>query len=263
MSQDFQHCSSRREPDDGLAEEDASALKHRKVETSSPFNKFLRAWAWKREHLPDKLRFRKPYKYPFDALHLNPEDIQQHAFLTIHQGKYQAEGFASTVWDSSIVLSKYFECHPEELRGMRFCDLSAGTGLVGIVAAKLGAKVVATDLDDNLPLLQQNISVNDVEIQACCHWWGTPVDSLDPPFDIIAACDVMYITEAIQALEKSLFLLAGDASKVYVAHGRNCSAEDAFLDLCTKRWNVERISDDELHPEYQADDVTVLRLTKK
>ena len=35
------------------------------------------------------------------------------------------------VWDSSIVMAKYFEMHRAELVGKRCLDLSAGCGLVG------------------------------------------------------------------------------------------------------------------------------------
>lgn len=64
------------------------------------------------------------------------------------------------VWDSSIVLSKYFERHPQLVEGKRCLDLSAGCGLVGLVLCKLGSDVVATDLKENLPLLQRNFNEN-------------------------------------------------------------------------------------------------------
>lgn len=51
--------------------------------------------------------------------------------LTIHQAKFAAEGFASTVWDSAIVVAKYAEKHAARMQGKRVLDLSAGCGLVG------------------------------------------------------------------------------------------------------------------------------------
>jgi Lysine methyltransferase len=36
------------------------------------------------------------------------------------------------VWDSSIVMAKYLEHHPGMLKGRSLCDVSAGTGLVGM-----------------------------------------------------------------------------------------------------------------------------------
>lgn len=86
--------------------------------------------------------------------------------LTIHQARFRqgVEGFASTVWDSSIVLAKFIERrHREEQgawAGARCLDLSAGCGLVAVVLAALGASVVATDLQANLPLLRKNCDAN-------------------------------------------------------------------------------------------------------
>jgi predicted nicotinamide N-methyase len=112
-------------------------------------NAWLRAWAWKREHRPDKVRFARPYLHPFGD-----------GSLTIHQQRFQAEGFASTVWDSSIVLAKYFELHSARYKAKRCLDLSAGCGLPGIVLSRLGAQVTATDLAPNLPLLEKNAAAN-------------------------------------------------------------------------------------------------------
>lgn len=64
------------------------------------------------------------------------------------------------VWDSSIVLSKMLELHAPRFAGRRCLDLSAGCGLPGIVLAKLGAEVTATDLAPNLPLLEKNAAAN-------------------------------------------------------------------------------------------------------
>ncbi len=36
------------------------------------------------------------------------------------------------VWDSSIVMARYFEIHAAQIRGKRCLDLSAGCGLVGV-----------------------------------------------------------------------------------------------------------------------------------
>lgn len=52
------------------------------------------------------MRFDKPYLHP---LSLPGGDGQaaaapQQQHLTVHQQRFKAEGFASTVWDSSIVL---------------------------------------------------------------------------------------------------------------------------------------------------------------
>ena len=109
------------------------------------------------------------------------------------------------MWDSSIVAAKYLEKIQESLVGKCCLDLSAGCGLVGvpyqilkllfhcshknwksrwaagipqvwhtlcsatgIVLAKLGAEVVASDLGPNLGLLELNCIANGGELSLVC-----------------------------------------------------------------------------------------------
>ena len=70
-------------------------------------------------------------------------------------------GICSTVWDSSIVLGRFFEeedrRRPGCFRGQRVLELGAGCGLTGIVLARLGAHVVFTDLEPaSIDLLERN-----------------------------------------------------------------------------------------------------------
>ena len=74
--------------------------------------------------------------------------------LCIKQAPFGPLGFASTVWDSSIVMAKYIEKNAGVFKGKRCVELGAGCGLVGVVLARVGAEVVLTDLHPNLPLLQ-------------------------------------------------------------------------------------------------------------
>eukprot|EP00775_Hariotina_reticulata_P005949 gene5949-6188_t len=121
---------------------------------------FFRSWAWKREHRPDKDRFHRPYKHSMAIMSANDSQTMQHIQLSIQQKQFKAEGFASTVWDSSIVTAKYIEKWPQLFAGKRCLDLSAGCGLVAVVMAKVGALVTATDLEANLQLLTNNCTCN-------------------------------------------------------------------------------------------------------
>lgn len=221
-------------------------------------NAFLRSWAWKREHQPDRVRFDRPYTHELEL----PGGGA--CTLTVHQQRFSAErtGFASTVWDSSIVVAKWAE-KAGIWAGRRVLDLSAGCGLVGLVCAKLGAAVTATDLEPNLPLLRRNAEANGCDIEVREHAWGSSVAVLEPPYHLVAVCDCMYVREAVPALVRTLAALAGPETQVIVAHGRNRQAETAFLAAASTHFMVAEVPSEELDEVYQCSDVTVVRLRLK
>ncbi|KAI8472236.1 MAG: putative methyltransferase-domain-containing protein [Monoraphidium minutum] len=299
--------------DQQLQQQQQQQQQEEEEEEASDFKRFCRAWAWKREHRPDRDRFHRPYTH---ALALPPPAaapgggngdggaggagggaaIAPTCVLVIKQRKFGPEGFASTVWDSSIVLSKWAERWPARVAGRRCLDLSAGCGLVGIVLARLGAAVVATDLAPNLQLLRDNCDANaPCAVRVVEHRWGAGVAPLAPPFDYVFGCDLMYVEEAVPDLVETLRALAswrqpraggggggggggGDAggeertgggggggggggTRILIAHGRNRGAEQSFLRACAGVFDVEKLPPADLDPLYQCSDVDVLSLT--
>ncbi|KAH0620211.1 hypothetical protein JD844_020258 [Phrynosoma platyrhinos] len=86
-----------------------------------------------------------------------------------------AGGTGSVVWDAALVLARFLEKKEEEeeeeaavglgsprlsLRRAAVLELGAGTGLVGLMAACLGANVTVTDLEEVQDLLKMNIENN-------------------------------------------------------------------------------------------------------
>jgi len=53
--------------------------------------------------------------------------------------------YGVALWPSAIALAHDVASRPEQFRGRRIVELGAGTGLPGIVASTLGARVVQTD----------------------------------------------------------------------------------------------------------------------
>ncbi|KAF9346285.1 Methyltransferase-like protein 21D [Mortierella sp. AD094] len=89
-------------------------------------------------------------------------------------------GVGSTIWDAAIVLAKYLECSDllkltkskssASSTPINILELGSGTGIVGLVAARIlstkgyqGSKVVLTDKDNVVPLLQRNVENNASE----------------------------------------------------------------------------------------------------
>ncbi|CBN76293.1 conserved unknown protein [Ectocarpus siliculosus] len=59
----------------------------------------------------------------------------------------RGQGQQGRAWDCSLVLAKYLEQRPEEVRGKRVLELGCGVGLPGVAAAVVGAtEVILTDM---------------------------------------------------------------------------------------------------------------------
>ncbi|KAF9353839.1 Methyltransferase-like protein 21D [Mortierella sp. NVP85] len=84
-------------------------------------------------------------------------------------------GVGSTIWDAGIVLAKYFErslaATPAESDtvALNVLELGSGTGVVGLAVARMlsamkrKGKVVLTDKENVVPLLQRNVDKNKSE----------------------------------------------------------------------------------------------------
>ncbi|KAF3670216.1 putative cinnamate beta-D-glucosyltransferase-like [Capsicum annuum] len=92
----------------------------------------------------------------------------------------------SVMWDSGVVLGKFLEHSVESgrihLQGKKVVELGSGCGLVGCVAALLGAQAILTDLPDRLRLLKKNVEANfygDVRGSATVNelTWGDELDN--------------------------------------------------------------------------------------
>jgi predicted nicotinamide N-methyase len=94
-------------------------------------------------------------------------------------------------WAGGAVLARYILNHPQSVAGRRVLDLGAGSGLVGIAAAKAGAStVIAAEIDRNgVAAIGLNAAANGVTISV--------IDkdiTADPPpaVDLVLAGDVFY-----------------------------------------------------------------------
>mmetsp|Transcript_18770 Transcript_18770/g.57933 ORF Transcript_18770/g.57933 Transcript_18770/m.57933 type:complete len:250 (+) Transcript_18770:968-1717(+) len=134
------------------------------------------------------------------------------------------------VWPTATIFCRYLCEHAQMLRGRRVLDLGAGTGLVGLVAAALGACVTLVDVPRVIPLLARNAAAystagaptaaRDPSVPAAVEvrslWWGdgpamAQLMAERGPFDVVLCCEVVYqqplnVLEALRATIDTLLL---------------------------------------------------------
>jgi predicted nicotinamide N-methyase len=100
-------------------------------------------------------------------------------------------------WAGGVALSKYLLAHPEKVVGKRVLDFGCGSGLAGVVAAKLGAASVdCCDLDEvALQAAQLNARQNGVTVNGIVDWQNNQ-------YDCLLAADVLYDLTSVPDLAK-------------------------------------------------------------
>nr|DBA14511.1 TPA: hypothetical protein GDO54_005466 [Pyxicephalus adspersus] len=180
------------------------------------------------------------------------------------------------VWDAAIVLSKYLErrerTEPGLLRGRTVLELGSGTGIVGIMAAALGAQVTVTDLEDLQDLMSANIDHNAHVISGSCQAkvlkWGEEVaDSfLSPNYILMADC--IYYEESLKPLLKTVKDLAGSDTCVLCCYeerttGKNPEIEKKFFELLKADFEYEEVPIEKHDEEYRSEDIHILQIYGK
>ncbi|CAK9154937.1 unnamed protein product [Ilex paraguariensis] len=134
----------------------------------------------------------------------------------------------AVMWDSGVVLGKFLEHAVESgmisLRGKKVVELGSGCGLVGCIAALLGAQVILTDLPDRLRLLKKNVEANlygDVRGSATVNEliWGDQLDLelITPLPDYVIGSDVIYSEGAVMDLLATLIRLCEAQTTIFLA----------------------------------------------
>ncbi|HLW92189.1 MAG TPA: 50S ribosomal protein L11 methyltransferase [Roseiarcus sp.] len=130
-------------------------------------------------------------------------------------------------WAGGVALARHFFERPITVAGRRVLDFGAGSGIVGIAAAKCGAKkVIAAEIDRNaIEALRLNAAANGVSIDIVAH---DIVDAEPPPVDLVAAGDVFYDPDLARkvtafldrCLARGLEVLVGDPGRAYLPSQR-------------------------------------------
>jgi len=152
----------------------------------------------------------------------------------------------------------------------RCIELGAGTGMTSVVAASLGANIVATDKRSLIRLIELNAKNNlsgDELKRFLAHelLWDTGNPFVEK-FDLILGSDLTYDFEDLPALINTFLALCADTGVIFIAYGKERAAIQTFFDLCTPYFNIQEIPSTELDASditYPTFEIGIVKLTKK
>jgi predicted nicotinamide N-methyase len=130
-------------------------------------------------------------------------------------------------WGGGLALARHVLKHPKIAAGRRVLDLGAGSGIVGIAAAKSGAKhVIAADIDRYaIAAIGLNSAANGVAVSA---YFGDLTGGPPPDVDVVLVGDLFYENDLAQrvttfldrCLGSNIEVLIGDPFRTFLPRTR-------------------------------------------
>ncbi|DAZ99866.1 TPA: hypothetical protein N0F65_008609 [Lagenidium giganteum] len=191
----------------------------------------------------------------------------------VHIGEVgnSGKGTGLTTWDGSVILAKYLEhTRAKDFEDKRVVELGAGTGLVGLSVALLGAReVLLTDLAYTMDNLATNIAetLRHVDPKPNVHaqvldWFQPPSQGLGK-IDWILASDVVWVEELIVPLVDTMHTLVrnsgSSSTRILMSHQYRSTTTDTklFTELERRGFVKSLIAPEQLHPQFVSDRIDV------
>ncbi|KAJ3233192.1 Platinum sensitivity protein [Chytriomyces hyalinus] len=235
----------------------------------------------------------------------NPVDIPISAAMNIIiNTATDSNESGTTVWEGGVALARHLAAESAkkkvDMKGKSCIDLGSGTGIVGIVCAKLGAEVLLTDIDHPaiLAILTKNAGQNILSSKSNSNSsdsainptlaeaagtatilpleWDSPARipseiASKGPFDIIVGADVVYSMETVVKLVDTIEALSDRRTDIWIghehrdprvsAHFLELMKEKGFKSRSVKRTNPPSASEGDV--DYIGDHVALYRFKGK
>lgn len=151
--------------------------------------------------------------------------------------------FWAFAWAGGQGLARHILDNPAIVRGRRVLDMAAGSGLVGIAAAKSGAALVlAADTD---PFCRVAIAINAAANGVSVDFTGNDLIGTDEGWDVVLAGDVFYDRALAERIEPWLRDLAARGATVLVGDpGRSYLPKAGLEALAVYQVPVTRVLED-------------------
>ena len=154
------------------------------------------------------------------ALRSTPVDLRTRK---VHVLTEEADDYGARLWGCSIGMARWLvEDASLDMSGTRVLELGAGTGLVSLSLAAVGAQVVATDISP--PALRLITAASEEQgLSVSAHHFDVTDRAAPLPgtFDLLVASDVLYtpkLAEAlarrcVEALECGAYVVVGEPGR--------------------------------------------------
>ncbi|XP_055521361.1 EEF1A lysine methyltransferase 3-like [Leucoraja erinacea] len=168
------------------------------------------------------------------------------------------------VWQSGIVLCRYFEEERITFIGQKVIELGSGTGIVGILAILLGGEVTLTDKPEVLGQIERNVARNVSPSmiprpKVAALSWGEDEDQFPRDYDIILGSDIVYWPRSFLQLLKTLKHLSDRRTVIYLSSimSEKMGAVEFYATLLPELFHCELV--------YQTPnlEVNIYRVTRK
>ncbi|CAG8056555.1 unnamed protein product [Penicillium salamii] len=180
------------------------------------------------------------------------------------------DGCGGQLWPAGMALAKYLlSRHATDLTDKSIVELGAGGGLVGLAIARgcqLEHPIYITDQEPMFSLMKDNIRLNNLDPNATAAIlnWGEPIPSQIPSKpDVIIAADCVYFEPAFPLLITTLQELLGPNSVCYFCYKRRRRADQRFMKMAKKAFEMEEIRDDAGASTYNRDNIFMYTIRAK
>ena len=173
-----------------------------------------------------------------DAYYVCPADWEQ--LRHEEGGAGRPVPYWARPWPSGQALAAHLRGHPP---AGRVLELGCGLALPSVVAARAGARVLATDgHTDAVAFAAHVLAINEVEGEVAHVDWAEHGDQLVErgPWDLVLAADVLYTRENVNAASRLFHRLVAPTGALILADPNRKGAQGF---LATARAMFELVSD--------------------